>query len=194
MRRRLVTMSAVLAAVAIGCTAPSAGAPPPSVDQQFVPGTLPAQMNLVGSCGSVKLAQTFAPARSGTIKKVSVVITGDESPSVTISIQAAPNGFPTGPVLATGVAPAVSPDQYTLVDIALSSPAPVTRGQLYAIVPSCSGLDASITWHGGYGQVGSVRIDGYPGGGVLGGSGVPASEGWSNASFLGYDFFFTTWM
>ncbi len=113
------------------------------------PGT--GTFGLRGDDGNVRIAQTFAPARSGQLVRADLLISADEGTAGAFFLRLSPvdaAGAPTNDVLAeTSLATAGVPDGNTSSSFVFGAPARVGAGITYALTVTRPGGDR-FTWHG----------------------------------------------
>jgi len=127
------------------------------------------------------MAQTFTPAVSGQLDRVSLrIATTSGSVSMTVAIQGTSGGKPNGNVLGTNsFSGVVNPAAWR--DFTFASTVPVSAGTMYAIVVSPSG---SLTWYDNF------SFDSYTRGQMW----LLVNGAWAYQTSFGRDFTFDEWV
>ena len=128
------------------------------------------------------MAQTFTAGGSGAIDRVSLMVsTATGASAVTVQLQTAAGGKPSGTVLGTSTFSGSVACCHQWHDFAFSPAVPVSSGTQYAIVVRPTG---SLTWYVNFGH------DDYSGGQLW----LSSGSSWIGGASFGYDFCFQTYL
>jgi hypothetical protein len=133
--------------------------PPPNQEQRTID---QGNETVVGGSPYQRLAQTFTVTQSGYLTYVALPINCQPTTWLTIRIESASGGAPTGGVIGTQVIsgsdlPSYQRGLYTsFIPIAFEAPPPVSEGELYAFTLETYAGDCDLQW--------SPPGDTYPGG------------------------------
>lgn len=134
--QRPLVLFGVLALAAVTCLSTARQAVAVSPDQST---NFKGDGSYVGVSSSQSIAQVFTPGQSGSLTMVGLGISKSGSvTNLTIALNAASGGVPTGSALAsqtlTGTDLSVITTGQTIFDVTFTSPASVTAGSTYALV------------------------------------------------------------